>query len=491
MSEEREGWSRRSALKGLTAAAGAVSLSGVSLPSAVSMPLTRNGTVPHGSHEATELTGRLVRPQDPGYESARKYWDELFNSYPQVVVFCQNTEDVVNALRYARENDIAFRARSGRHSLEGWSSVDGGITIDVSDLKSVHIDPRAMTATVGTGLTQGELVNNLSPFGFPTGNEATVGLGGLILGGGIGLFSRKMGVACDNLLATEIVIPDGASGAKVVRADSEHHSDLLWACRGGGGGNFGIATSYQLRIHAIPRKVGIWKVTWPFRALERALDTWQRWAPSADERLSSTYNAGIPSVGIEVSGTFLGPADQVRKMVEPLLEVPGASFEVTAESYVDYFNAENSGPREYFNYKFTPMWVHEPLPRKSLGEIRHMLANAPSEHCNFWALSWGGAVRRPPSGGAAWYWRDPIFYAEPGTGWNGSENNSLHIGWIEQFRDILRPYFHGGYVNVPDRSIANWGEEYYGEHFKRLRAIKGKYDPHEVFQFEQSIPPLC
>ncbi|MFR9753221.1 FAD-binding oxidoreductase [Nocardia sp. 004] len=472
---------RRTALKGLTALAGAASLGGVS---------ACGRSAPPGSTERTELTGQVVRPDDPDYASARRYWDELFDSSPRALVFCRNTEDVVNALRYARENDIPFRARSGRHSLEGWSSVDDGITIDVSSLKSVEIDPQAMTATVGTGLTQGELVDALAPYGFPTGDEATVGLGGLILGGGIGLFCRRMGVACDNLLSAELVIPEGDSGARIVRADAERNTDLLWACRGGGGGNFGIATEYELRIHRIPEQLGTWQVRWPLDALARVLDTWQRWAPAADERLSSVFNAQRASPSLTVGGTFLGPADQVRRMVGPLLQIPGADFEVAAMSYVDYFHAENANPRRFRRAKYTPMWVHDPLPPQAREQISAMIADAPSPDCSFWALSWGGAVRRPPEHGAAWYWRDPIFYAEPGATWNGAEADSAHIAWIEQFRGALQPFFHGGYVNVPDRSIADWGAEYYGAHFDRLRAVKAEYDPHEVFTFEQSIPPL-
>jgi FAD/FMN-containing dehydrogenase len=298
-----------------------------------------------------------------------------------------------------------------------------------------------------------------------------------------------MGVACDNLLAVEMVIPAGKSGARVVRADHEQHSDLLWACRGGGGGNFGIATSYEVQLHVIPNLVGIWQVTWPFSALEAAFDAWQRWAPSADPRLGSTFQVGTPSVGLEVDGVFLGPPEQVREQVKPLLEVPGARFQSSAQNWVDHYNAENAVPDVFKSWKFTPMWAPRPLPRAGIDVVRDMLTRAPSDGCSFWCLGWGGAVRTAPPGGTAFFWRDPIFYAEPGAGWNGTENNGPHIAWIEQFRDAIRPYVEGGYVNVPDRSIADWGPAYYGTHFERLRRVKSIYDPDEVFSFEQSIRP--
>jgi FAD/FMN-containing dehydrogenase len=191
------------------------------------------------------LTGRLVYPTDPAYDAARQGWDALFSSYPSVVNFVQSSDDVVSALAWARTHDTTLRVRSGRHSLEGWSSIDGGIVIDVSDLESIDVDREAKVARVGTGVTQGELVAALTGtgLGFPTGDEASVGLGGVILGGGIGVLSRQMGVACDNLLGVDVVVPKGRRGARLVRANEQTNADLLWACRGGGGGNFGIAAS--------------------------------------------------------------------------------------------------------------------------------------------------------------------------------------------------------------------------------------------------------
>jgi FAD/FMN-containing dehydrogenase len=483
--------SRRDVLKAFAATAGGAAMLRFPLSSAGASVVESGGSVGTGDDGATELTGRLVFPRDADYDAARAGWDALFSSYPQVVVFCQNTQDVVNALTHARENDIAFRVRSGRHSLEGWSSVDGGIVIDVSPLKEVKVDRDAKTATVGTGLNQGELVNALAetPFGFPTGDEATVGLGGVTLGGGIGVLSRRMGVACDNLLAVEMVVPSGRRGARIVRADEKQNSDLLWACRGGGGGNFGIATSYKLRIHDMPATVGIWQVNWPFGALADAFEAWQRWAPSADERLGSIFNVGTPSVGLEVDGVFLGPEAEVRALLEPLLEVPGAQLQSSAQAWVDRYNAENAAPEPFASWKFTPMWARRPLPSAGIDIVREMLANAPSDGCSYWCLSWGGAVRTAPQGGTAFFHRDPIFYAEPGAGWNGAEGNGPHLAWIAEFREAMRPYTEGGYVNVPDRAIADWGTAYYGTNFERLRRIKSKYDPHEVFSFEQSIPP--
>ena len=198
----------------------------------------------------SELTGRLVYPDSPDYESARLGWARQFSRFPLVIVFCQNAQDVVNAISWCRENDVAFRARSGRHALEGWSSLDGGVIIDVSEMNGIDVDEDAGVATVQTGATQGAVVEALGNLGYtiPSGGEGSPGIGGVTLGGGIGWLSRSMGLVCDHLVGLEMVIPSGEQGASVVQADESQNADLLWASRGGGGGNFGIATSYTFRL---------------------------------------------------------------------------------------------------------------------------------------------------------------------------------------------------------------------------------------------------
>ena len=280
-----------------------------------------------------------MHPSSKLYEAARLGWDKLFSTYPAVIVYVQNTEDVKNAVTWALENGIAMRIRSGGHCLEGWNSVDGGIVIDVSELKSITVDKEKKIATVGTGVTQGELWDALegTGLGFPTGDEASVGLGGVILGGGIGILSPKWGVACDNLLAVDMVTVQ-ETGVSLVKADANQNSDSLWACRGGGGGNFGIATSYTVQLHPIPSIVTIWQINWPFEALHNSFEAWQSWAPTADERLGSTFNVSPPrettvaSKGyhrrhaqrageLEVNGIFLGTEKELGDLLTPLTKI--------------------------------------------------------------------------------------------------------------------------------------------------------------------------
>ena len=165
----------------------------------------------------SRLTGRLVFPDSPDYESARLGWARQFSRFPLVIVFCQNVQDVVNAISWCREHDVAFRARSGRHALEGWSSLDGGVVIDVSDMNRIHVDESAGVATVQTGATQGAVVKALGKRGYtiPSEGEGTPGIGGVTLGGGIGWLSRSMGLACDNLVGVEMVRRHGGEARRI------------------------------------------------------------------------------------------------------------------------------------------------------------------------------------------------------------------------------------------------------------------------------------
>lgn len=437
----------------------------------------------------TMLTGDVVRAGDSGYEAARVGWNRLYSRYPEAIVFCCDTQDVVHAVRWARTEGIALRARSGRHSLEGWSSIDGGLVVDVSRMKSIVIDETARTATVGTGLTQKETVAALGQRGFvvPTGSEGGVGLGGVILGGGFGLLTRSMGLACDNLLAAEVVVADGSRSAKVVEATEHSNSDLLWACRGGGGGNFGIATSYTLRLHELSNVtflVARWTGHGELGALLRA---WQRDAPVADERLTSALE--VDSTAVELSALLYGGSwRELEDQLRPLLTIGDPDVTVTEDAWPTVYGDVDRGPDDVALWKFYSQFVTQPFPDEAIDLIVHYMGNTPSPPSNFFCTSFGGAVRHAPPGGTAFPHRDALFYCEPGAAWNDPALNSTALGWAADFWRALRPYGDGAYVNVPNAAAADWEREYYGAHRERLREVKANYDPENVFNFEQSVP---
>ncbi|SPM31465.1 FAD-binding oxidoreductase [Mycobacterium terramassiliense] len=438
----------------------------------------------------TELTGDVLHAGDPGYEAARQGWNRLYQRYPESIVFCRNTDDVVNAVRWARTAGIAFRARSGRHCLEGWSSVDGGLVIDVSRMKNIHVDEASGTATIGTGLVQKEAVAALGERGYaiPTGSEGQVGLGGVVLGGGFGLLTRRMGLACDKLIAAEIVVAEGTDSARAIHVDANNHADLLWACRGGGGNNFGIATAYTVKLEKLA-DVAFLYATWSgLDHLSAILRTWQRDAPVADERLTSAieiYQSGPTLAALWYGGS----RKDVTSALEPLLEIGAPEVTVSEDSWPAVYADVDKAPQDVYNWKFFSQFVKSPFPEDAIDLICHFMAHSPSPASNYFLSGFGGAVRNEPPGGSAFPHRDALFYCEPGAGWNGSDLTATALGWVADFARALRPYVDGAYVNVPNVSAADWQAQYYGPHVDRLRQVKATYDPFNVFSFEQSVPP--
>ena len=358
----------------------------------------------------------------------------------------------------------------------------------MSRLKTIDIDPQNKTVRVGAGVTQGELTNALSNTGFYTalGDEGILGLIGVLLGGGIGLLSRHKGPGCDSLVGTTMVLAD----SRVVKTDFKKNHDLFWASRGGGGGNFGIVTSFTMQLYVAPTFVVVWECVFPLTQFFAAYDTWQRWAPFvSDTRLSS--KCFVFNNRVDIRGIFLGTETELGNLLAPILAVPGGVCTQTQKPFGEWFHS-TPGVEQAFQ-KYSPMWVFKPFPSEALQSIHQFILNAPSDESNFFSLAWGGHTEQVPKGGTAFprSHRKAIFYSEPGAEWSDPTINAEALTWVEGLRLALRPYFCGGYVNVLDRSIAQYGREYYGrKNFGTLQRIKKARDPTNVFHFEQSIP-LC
>jgi FAD/FMN-containing dehydrogenase len=495
--------SRRDVFKAATAAgAGAVVLPGITAAgtAASSSSASALGGMPGSPMSPpAKLTGRIVRPQDPDYATSSLGWDELFVHYPLVIVFAQETQDVVNALTWSRQNDVALRVRSGRHSLEGWSNVDNGIVIDVSELKSAHIDTASRTATVGAGLNQLEVVTLLGKKGLaaPTGTEGTVGLSGATLGGGFGLLTRYLGMSCDKLKAAEIVVASGADGAKVVKVDMNNNPDLLWALRGAGNGNFGIVTSLTYDVTPLT-SVAYVTATWDgLSDLHEIFDAWQHTAPFTDNRLTSQLEVHKPQI-LLFAVLVGGSKARATELLAPILSIGNPDVSVKIGDWSDiYAGFQIPTADDPANWKFFSQFTTKPFPEKAISLIGSFVQDAPTNDSNFFTNAFGGAVKKSdPCGGAAFAHRDALFYSEPGAGWgtrgdeeSGEPLTSKAQAWIAEFSQALRPYVNGAYVNVPNIGMQDWETAYWGHNFDRLRKIKAKYDPHNIFQYEQSIPP--
>jgi hypothetical protein len=503
--------SRRNLLKATTAAgAAAVVVPGITAEDArgISGP-SSSASAPGGMSGSwqsppAQLTGRIVRPEDPGYASASLGWDELFVHYPLVIVFAQETQDVVNALTWARQNDVALRVRSGRHSLEGWSNVDNGIVIDVSELKSAQIDTASLTATVGAGLNQLEAVTMLGKqdVAVTTGSEGTVGLSGATLGGGFGFLTRYLGMACDSLMAAEIVVASGADGAEAITVDLNNYPDLLFALRGAGNGNFGIVTSLTYKVaplKSVAYLAATWGAPYPLRGKQGIFNAYQSLAPFLPNGLGTQLEAH-PNQLLLFGVLPNGSENEVKELLAPILKIGKPDVSVQVGNWGDiYAGFQIPTAQDPADWKFFSQFTSTPFPQEAIDVVASFVQDAPTDDSNYFVQAFGGAVRTSePPGGTAFPHRDALFYAEPGAGWGtrGDEESGEAItpkaqAWIAEFSQALRPFVNGAYVNVPNIGMQGWETAYWGPNFDRLRKIKAKYDPHNIFQYEQSIPPCC
>lgn len=442
--------------------------------------------------QKNQLTGTVIYPDNPEYEQARMNWNPFTNAFPKVFVFAQQIEDVVNAVKWARENCVPIRMRSGRHALaKDFNQTNGGIVIDTSLMTKTKVDKENWTATVQAGIRVGVLVRKLAKEGIlaPFGDSSTVGIGGISTGGGITVIQRTAGVISDNILAATIVDAKG----EILHVSEKKHPNLLWAIRGGGGGNFGIITSYTFRIRPAPAQVGIFQIIWPWEQLDEVIDAWQRWAPSVDVRLGTILEAYSKTNGLLRSqGIFLGPKEELKKLVNPLRNV-GTPIkvlikEVTLPEAIDFW-APNEPLFDDQNSTWSSTWVEKILPTKGINAIHRFLEKATGSESNFFFLNSGGAMNQVPPKDTAFFWRNTKYYLEWDASWTKKSETQYNIALVEQTRELLQPYVTGSYVNVPDLNIRNYGQEYYGDNFARLRKVKAKYDPENVFNFVQSIPP--
>ncbi|WP_371367721.1 putative FAD-linked oxidoreductase YvdP [Sporomusa rhizae] len=433
------------------------------------------------------LTGRIVFPDDPSYEDARMDYNTRFSKYPRVIVFCQRVLDVINAVKWARETHTPIRVRCGRHSYEAFSIVNKGIVIDVSEMNKVLLEKSKGIASIQAGATLLPLYKVLWHKGvtIPGGTCPTVGISGLTLGGGFGMLTRKLGLLCDNLLAIQMVDAEG----KIVYADQCVNSDLLWASRGGGGGNFGIVTSFVYKVHPIAN-VAVYTITWDWSDAKEVIKVWQDWAPFVDERLTSILELSTKKDGrISSSGEFLGPEGQLQYLLRPLITA-GKPIQINVQT-IPYIEAVlkfdgGSGPH---NFKNTGAFVYHCLPDEAISTLLYYMEISPNKDNSIQFQSLGGAVSKVPPTGTAYFHREAGYIMQYITQWEADTAESPNICWVETLRQSMLKYVDGTYVNWPDIFIKDWPCAYYGINYQELMRIKHKYDPENIFHFEQSIRP--
>lgn len=451
-----------------------------------------------------QLTGEAIFRGQPGYAEARREFNVRFDYFPEVVVFCRNTADVQNAVRWARSRGVPIRLRCGRHSYEAYSTADNAIVIDVSRIQRFVMAADRKSAEVGAGIQLLDLYETLNTYGvtIPGGSCPTVGVTGLVLGGGFGLLSRLLGITCDSLLSVEMVTASG----DIVVASARDNPDLFWACQGGGGGNFGIVTSLRFRVHPI-NNVVIYNVTWPWHAklLAEVLEYWQQWAKGADRRVTAILKCTAPSSGsFATIGQFVGPQSELTKLIYeqllfgapkvsvytvPFIEAIRYFAGVKDQTKYSHWTVHDAAKPNHQRFKNTSAYVYDPFPRKAIGTLIDYLKSAPNSLGIAQFDNYGGAVADRKPAETAFYHRDASFNIQYQTYWTDPIDDEVNVRWVDGMRAGMQPYTQGGYINYIDAAVPDYLRYYYGPNAERLMEVKQQYDPDNVFRFAQSVPP--
>ncbi|MBY6037967.1 FAD-binding protein [Fictibacillus nanhaiensis] len=449
-----------------------------------------------------KLTGRIVTPGDPDYDLAREEFNTRYDLFPRIINFCQTTRDVSNAICWARAKNVKFRIRTGRHSYEAYSSLDGGLVIDISEINDIKVDHKKNRARLGAGSLLYPLYERLYEEGvtIPGGTCPSVGLSGLTLGGGWGMLTRPYGMLIDQLVEVEMVDARG----RIVVANKEKNADLFWASRGGGGGNFGVVTS--LVFHVIPiDQVSTLSITWDWKGFEPVVEAWQSWAPFTDCRLTAIIDILAKDKGeLRALGEFTGSTIELWRLVQPLLDAyPPKKVEIKSVPYIDavkMFGGMMPGMEEYavshgdpdaHPFKNTGAFAKKLLPPEGIRILKDFLSNSPSPDNKVQLQALSGCAGQFSPTETAYVHRKALFSLLYITKWDNESEANINTKWVEKLRNRLLPFADGAYVNFQDNSIKDWLEQCYFVNLPRLIKVKTKYDPENLFNFPLSIPVAC
>ncbi len=518
---------RRSVLKGgLVLSAAVAGLTGCSSEQAVPpAPSFPRGVGPDFSALSRRLRGQVILPDDPGYDSARVVFNSAYDYVrPLAIVRAVSVEDVQATIELARANDIELTIRSGGHSFAGYSTGQG-IVLDVSPMNNVTMSADNKTARVGAGAKLIDVTAALSPSGMaiPSGWCPTVGMAGLSLGGGIGKLTRMYGLTCDSLQGIEMVTADG----HLLRASGSENPDLFWASQGGGGGNFGVVTSLNFALKPVSFPCNRFEWTWPWSVRKEAFVAFQDWMNAAPRHSTATFvfkNAAPPATEPEiiVEGVFYGPQTEATKFItsfEATISQPPTTRKVDVVDYLtiekDVFcpdvsieqckleSASPPGAVSRYGTSIKSDFIKDIWPPETVDVISEalerrqrdpLLTREPASRNlgKIWLETLGGAVSDTEPQATAYAHRDATFLVQYQSRWSPdapAEVQEANIEWCRGLYAALSPFNSGAaYVNYQDPDLKRWGREYYAQNFRRLERIKSRVDPHNFFNFPQSIP---
>ena len=444
------------------------------------------------------VRGEVITPDDAGYDEARKVYNAMIDRRPNVVVRCTSTDDVVAAVNYARENELPVAVRAGGHSVPGFGTGDDAVVVDLSGMKEVQVDPGARTARAQGGATWGDFNDATHAHGLATtgGIISTTGVGGLTLGGGIGYLARGCGLSCDNLVSAEVVTADGQA---VVASESEN-DDLFWALRGGGG-NFGVVTSFEFRLQPVKDIYG-GPMFFEIEDAGSVLRFYREFIADAPEEFG-----GFPAWQIAPPLPFIpedrhgepfmafvacwaGPVEQGEAVLKPLRDVaPVVAEHVGPMPYPALNSAFDAlvppGLQHYWKANFVTELTDDAIE----AHLEHG-PKVPVVNSTVHIYPINGAVNRVASDATAFAYRDATFATVIAGMWPDAADNEDNIKWVRDYYDATAPLSEeGAYVNFMAGDDQDRVKVSYGGNYDRLVEVKRKYDPDNLFRLNQNIKP--
>ena len=446
------------------------------------------------------LRGSLLMPADEGYDVSRTLWNAMIDRRPAAIVRAAGAGDVMQAVNFARENKLLLAVRGGGHNIAGKAACDGGLTLDLSAMKSVRVEPAAKRARVEPGALLSDFDRETQAFGLstPTGINSTTGMSGLTLGGGFGWQSRKRGLTIDNLVAADVVLASG----EFVQTSATQHPDLFWALRGGGG-NFGVVTSFEYQLHPLGPQVLAGLVVYPMDQAKQVFEGYRQFTAAASDEMTAWLvlrkAPPLPFLPADAHGKpvvvvafcWIGDLSTGEKTTKPLHGF-GTPYGVHA------------GPMPFAGWQtaFDPLltpgarnyWKSHDFKGLN-GDVERILCDAiaklPSDECEAFVGNLGAAVNRVAAADTAYPHRDVEFIINLHTRWREASDDQKCIGWARGLFDALAPHATGGvYVNfMPEDETQRVAAGAYGPNYARLSALKAKYDPTNLFSLNQNIAP--
>lgn len=458
-------------------------------------------TKQHAEPLRAAVHGRVVLQDDADYDEARKVWNGMIDRRPVAIVQCVRADDVAAAIDFARRHGLDISMRGGAHHIAGNAVCDGGLVIDFSRMKAVHVDPERRLAVVEPGATLGDFDEAAQRHGLatPLGINSTTGIAGLTLGGGFGWLTRKHGMTIDNLVSAQVVMADGN---QVTASDAERQ-DLFWALRGGGG-NFGVVTQFEFMLHRVGPEVTAGLIVFPLSAAPSVLRQYRDFAASAPDELSvwavMRHAPPLPFLPQEVHGQpalvlavfYAGDASDAQGTIAPLrgFGTPWGEH-IGAMPYVQWQKAFDplltAGARNYWkSHNFAA------LSDAAIDALYGCAQRLAGPECEVFLGQLGGAASRVPADAAAYGHRDARFVMNVHARWQSAADDKTHIAWARDVFDVTGPYASTGtYVNFMTADDGDRVAQAYGANYGRLAEVKAKYDPDNVFHINQNIKPAA